>query len=45
MGSGPVEALEQLLALVPKRAEDEEPPVPIAVETWFPPEEAPPVTG
>lgn len=36
VGSGPLGALAELLALVPKRAEDEEPPVPIEVETWFP---------
>lgn len=38
VGSGPLEALEELLALVPKRAEDEEPPVPLPLERWFPPE-------
>src|SRR5262245_37820115 len=37
VGSGPLEALEELLALVPKRAEDEEPPEAIAVTQWFPP--------
>jgi hypothetical protein len=42
VGSGPLEALEELLALVPKRAEDEEPPVPIPVEAWFPPAEESP---
>lgn len=36
VGSGPLEALAELLALVPKRAEDEEPPSPIPVERWFP---------
>ena len=36
VGSGPIEALAELLALVPKRAEDEEPPVAIPVERWFP---------
>jgi hypothetical protein len=36
IGSGPIEALAELLALVPKRAEDEEPPQAIAVEQWFP---------
>src|SRR5206468_6543024 len=40
VGSGPVEALAQLLALVPRRAEDEEPPVPAHPAVWFPP--APP---
>jgi hypothetical protein len=34
VGSGPVDALEDLLALVPKRADDE-PPVAIAVAGWF----------
>jgi hypothetical protein len=39
VGSGPLEALDDLLALVPKRADEEEPPTRIPVETWFPPEE------
>jgi len=39
VGSGPVEALDELLALVPKRAEDEEPPSSLPVAAWFPPEE------
>jgi hypothetical protein len=43
VGSGPVEALEELLALVPKRSDEEEPPSPVPVETWFPPE--PPADG
>jgi hypothetical protein len=38
VGSGPLEALQELLALVPVRADDEEPPVPVAVSRWFPPE-------
>lgn len=38
VGSGPLEALAELLALVPKRSDDEEPPIEIAVETWFPKE-------
>lgn len=37
VGSGPLEALEELLALVPKRAEDEEPPVAVPLDRWFPP--------
>jgi hypothetical protein len=37
VGSGPVEALEELLALVPARGVEEEPPVPIEVSLWFPP--------
>jgi len=36
VGSGPLEALDELLALVPKRADEEEPPVPIAPLAWFP---------
>jgi hypothetical protein len=36
-GTGPLEALEELLGLVPKRSADEEPPVPVAVDAWFPP--------
>jgi hypothetical protein len=43
VGSGPVEALEELLALVPKRSDEEEPPSPVPVEAWFPPE--PPADG
>jgi hypothetical protein len=38
VGSGPIEALQELLALVPVRADDEEPPVPVDVARWFPPE-------
>jgi hypothetical protein len=41
IGSGPLEALEELLALVPKRADDEEPPISISPRTWFPPEHVP----
>jgi hypothetical protein len=36
VGSGPIEALHELLQLVPVRADDEEPPVPIDVTLWFP---------
>ena len=38
VGSGPIEALQELLALVPVRAEDEEPPVAVDVLRWFPPD-------
>jgi len=38
VGSGPLEALAELLALVPKRSEDEEPPTAIPAEQWFPKE-------
>ncbi len=38
VGSGPLEALQELLALVPVRADDGEPPVPVEVALWFPPE-------
>lgn len=34
IGAGPLEALEELLAMVPRRS-DEEPPIPIPVERWF----------
>lgn len=37
VGSGPLDALHELLALVPDRADDEDPPVAVAVERWFPP--------
>ena len=35
VGSGPLEALDELVALVPKRTE-EEPPVQIPLERWYP---------
>ena len=38
VGSGPLEALDELLALVPKRSDDEEPPEEVDRVTWFPPE-------
>lgn len=38
VGTGPLEALQELLALVPVRADDEEPPVPVEVTRWFPPD-------
>jgi len=37
VGSGPLEALHELLALVPLRADDEDPPAPVPVAQWFPP--------
>jgi len=39
VGSGPLEALQELFALVPVRADDEEPPVPVETTLWFPPDE------
>ena len=36
VGSGPPEALDALLALVPRRSEDEEPPAPVDPAQWFP---------
>jgi len=41
VGSGPLEALDELLALVPKRSDEEEPPSAVEPLAWFPPE--PPV--
>ncbi|HPF62012.1 MAG: hypothetical protein AB7N73_00070 [Gemmatimonadales bacterium] len=41
VGSGPVEALHELLALVPVRADDEDPPADVEIATWFPPAPAP----
>jgi hypothetical protein len=38
VGSGPLEALEELVALVPKRTE-EDPPVQIPVARWYPVED------
>jgi len=40
VGSGPLEALDELLALVPKRADDEEPPTELKPAAWFPKEPA-----
>ncbi|HSR16365.1 MAG TPA: hypothetical protein VLL51_11465 [Gemmatimonadales bacterium] len=37
VGSGPLAALEELLALVPARGVEDEPPVPVEVAAWFPP--------
>jgi hypothetical protein len=37
LGSGPLEAREELLALVPRRAELDDPLVPVPVSQWFPP--------
>src|ERR1019366_71020 len=37
VGSGPLEALQELLALGPVRADNEEPPTPVDVALWFPP--------
>lgn len=36
VGSGPLEALHELLALVPVRADDEDPPAPVEPHRWFP---------
>ena len=38
VGSGPLEALDELLALVPKRSDEEEPPAAVEPLAWFPPE-------
>lgn len=38
VGSGPLEALDELLALVPRRSDEEEPPAEVRVAAWFPPE-------
>lgn len=38
VGSGPLEALDELLALVPRRSDEEEPPAPVDPAAWFPPE-------
>jgi hypothetical protein len=36
VGSGPLEALHEVFALVPERSADEEPPLPVEPERWFP---------
>lgn len=38
VGSGPLEALDELLALVPRRSDEEEPPAPVDPAAWFPPQ-------
>lgn len=38
VGSGPLNALDELLALVPRRSDEEEPPAPVDPATWFPAE-------
>jgi hypothetical protein len=38
VGSGPVETLDELIRGVERRA-DEEPPVPVPVAEWYPPED------
>lgn len=45
VGSGPLEALHELLALVPQRADDEDPPAPISLSRWFPPRPEPQADG
>ena len=37
VGSGPLEALEELLAQVPARGVEDEPPIPVEPSLWFPP--------
>jgi hypothetical protein len=37
LGSGPLEAREELLALVPRRTDEGDPLVPVPIELWFPP--------
>jgi hypothetical protein len=39
VGSGPLEALHELLAMVPVRSDDEDPPAAVQPERWFPPSE------
>jgi len=38
VGSGPLEALHELLAMVPIRADDEDPPAEVEPALWFPEE-------
>jgi len=47
VGSGPLTALDELLALVPRRSDEEEPPAPVEAGSWFPAEDdgAPPLAG
>ncbi|HET9064666.1 MAG TPA: hypothetical protein VFN22_02440 [Gemmatimonadales bacterium] len=42
VGSGPLAALHELLALVPIRADDEDPPAAVPVGQWFPPDSTDP---
>lgn len=43
VGSGPLEALHELLAMVPVRSDDEDPPAAVEVERWFPASDPAPV--
>jgi hypothetical protein len=43
VGSGPLSALDELLADVRKRSDDGEPPVPVPVDEWYPGLERPEV--
>ncbi len=46
VGSGPLSALDELLALVPKRSDEEEPPAPVEPASWFsPPSDGVPEPG
>jgi hypothetical protein len=47
VGRGPLNALDELLALVPRRSDEEEPPAPVETAAWFPAEDpsAPPLAG
>ena len=42
VGSGPVEALAQLLQEAQRRVDDEHPPQPVAPDAWFAPPDGPP---
>jgi hypothetical protein len=42
VGSGPVEALAQLLQDAQKRIDDEHPPLPVAPDEWFAAHDSPP---
>jgi hypothetical protein len=46
VGSGPLSALDELLALVPRRSDEEEPPAPVGPADWFsPPSDGVPQPG
>ena len=45
VGSGPLEALHELLAMVPVRSDDEDPPAAVSPEQWFPPRDEAPDPG
>jgi hypothetical protein len=45
VGSGPLSALDDLFREAQRRLDDDEPPTPVPLAEWFPPDTAAPVSG